>query len=309
MEHDWQWSEGGEGDSDTADLQGHDDLSFEDHLGGFEQHDLGGDDAGGHDLGGHDLGSSDLGGPDLGGHDFGDPGLGGHDAGGHDLGTPGHGGIEEPLGTEHATASYDESVGHAHDPDHTDQAQPGDHDPGAPGDHDAGHDPGSPAAHHDPGQDPGQDPGHDRGHDPGHDPGQADADHDPGIPGGPQEHEALVGTDPDLDHHADDPAWHTDDPFPPDLHLAAPQPVDGLPWSDPAALGDHTAGADLAGHGGSEDYLRMLDGGHDPGHDASADLARGEGIDAPPGGDVWSTLIGSEDPATSTLARWWSPGS
>jgi hypothetical protein len=233
MDHDWQWSEGGEGDADTADLQGHEQLGFDDHLGGYEQHDLGGDDLGGHDFGDAD---SHL------GHD--------HNAG-----------IEEPLGTEHATENYDESVA-----DHAEHT-------GLTDDHTD------------------------------HTPPDVPQDHTPDVPLEP--HEALVGADPDLDHTADDAAWHgADDPFPPDLHLAAPEPVDGFPWSDPSSLGD----AD--GHD-SDDYLRMLDGGHDTGGSATAaaDLAQYEGIDVPAGSDAWSTLIGSEDPATSTLARWWAPGS
>ena len=41
---------------------------------------------------------------------------------------------------------------------------------------------------------------------------------------------------------------------------------------------------------------------------AAADLAAYDGTEPPDGPDPWAALLGSEDPATSALARWWSPG-
>src|SRR5690349_14665345 len=90
--HDWDWSEGAgaDGDAETADLNDDgSDLGGFEHVGGFEHFEA-------------------PAGDDLGGHDF-QPDV--H----HD------GGIEEPLGTENATAHYDESLHEfAHDPGHDD---------------------------------------------------------------------------------------------------------------------------------------------------------------------------------------------
>jgi len=255
MEHhgfDWTGDEDGhDGNAETADLGGDDDL--------------GSPDLGGHDLGGFgDFGESDLGGPDQ--------DLGGPDAGGHDAG-----GLEEPLGTENAAATFDASVGHEGDFD-----DPfGGHDPGGePGDHDGAGESGLHGAHD--GGDPGDGPDG-----PGDD---GPGDDGPGLD--------LVGTDPHLDHTADDPGWD-DQPFPPDLGITdPPEPVDGFPWSDPAALGEHADATD--------DYAQTFDGALDDG--APADLAAYDGVELPPGIDAWTALLGSEDPATSALARWWAPG-
>jgi hypothetical protein len=149
-------------------------------------------------------------------------------------------------------------------------------------------------------------PGHDLGSDPGHDLDQ----HDAGTPGhydGPDdqppsgEHvEHVVGVDPDLpgDH---DPGghdgWHEHD-FPPPLELdTRPEPTDGYPWADPDTLGDPGTGPDTD-HGGLP-----LGAGASVG-----DLFAYAGLDAVPAGvDPWSLLLGSDDPATSALARWWGP--
>ncbi|MGH3660318.1 MAG: hypothetical protein ACRDT8_17445, partial [Micromonosporaceae bacterium] len=48
--------------------------------------------------------------------------------------------------------------------------------------------------------------------------------------------DAPPGVDPDADPVADDEAW-SHDPFPESLDLDAPEPVDGMPWTDPATLG------------------------------------------------------------------------
>lgn len=99
-----------------------------------------------------------------------------------------------------------------------------------------------------------------------------------------------VGTDPDLDPRAD--AW-PEPTFPDPVDVGpVPEPVDGFPWTDPAALGDAELPAADTGFGAP-----------DP-----AELAEYAG-EQPAGQDPWAALAASGDPATSTLARWWSsPG-
>jgi hypothetical protein len=113
-------------------------------------------------------------------------------------------------------------------------------------------------------------------------------DVDPGTDGeaGP----TPVGADPDLDPHAD--TW-TDQSFPEPLDLDAPEPVDGFPWADPATLGTEPLPDPDASYRGAPE---------------PTDLASYAGQDLPPGADPWTALAASEDPATSSLARWWSPG-
>jgi hypothetical protein len=106
----------------------------------------------------------------------------------------------------------------------------------------------------------------------------------------PDELETVVGADPDVDPNAD---WATPE-FPDHLDLRPPDPVDGYPWSDAAVLAP-------PGSGGS-----------DPGYEPHAAPPAGELLDyaGDEGGpDPWSALVGSDDPATSSLARWWAPGS
>jgi hypothetical protein len=109
------------------------------------------------------------------------------------------------------------------------------------------------------------------------------------VPGVAGAGEQLFGTDPDL-HPLADAGLGEDQPFPPALDLDPPEPIDGYPWVDPGILG----------HG----VLPPLDpagGGPDP-----ADLFEYAGERPPADGDAWSALLASPDPATSTLARWWS---
>jgi hypothetical protein len=121
------------------------------------------------------------------------------------------------------------------------------------------------------------------------DPADHDADHDAG------DHH-VVGADPDVDATADDPGWH-DPSFPPPLDWDhVPEPVDGFPWSDPDVLGHEPV--QPAG---------QLDAGYGP--PPAGDLFEYAGMDAPTDGDAWSHLLGSDDPATGALARWWAPGS
>jgi hypothetical protein len=131
----------------------------------------------------------------------------------------------------------------------------------------------------------------------------AAAAHDTALPdvvhpddrGAPFDHtDPPVGADPDVDPRADDD-WH-DPTFPPALDLAdAPEPVDGYPWSDADLLGAGFDG-DPAGH--FEASWREPDLG---------DLYDYAGEERATGGG-WQALLGSDDPATSTLARWWAPG-
>jgi hypothetical protein len=237
--HDWDWSDGhGDGDNaETADL------------GGDPGHELGFDGLGDHGLGDHDLGDH-----------FGGVADADHDFGAHDATLPdhddvhGHDAIEEPLGTEDATAHYDESLAHSSFGEPHDVTPVEDHAASFAGD-----------------------------------------DHQPLAGVGDDGHvESQFGADPDTDHHADDGGWD-DHAFPPDLGLHAPEPVDGFPWTDPSALG-----AD----GAADDFTHSFDGSSAP----AADLAAYDGVEVPPGTDAWSALLGSDDPATSTLARWWAPG-
>jgi hypothetical protein len=101
--------------------------------------------------------------------------------------------------------------------------------------------------------------------------------------------EALFG-----DLSADDAGWF-DHAFPPELGLPdPPEPVDGFPWSDPGTLG---AGADQP-----DDWPGDWSAHGVP---DVADLAAYEGVDLPAGADGWAALLHLDDPATSSLARWW----
>jgi len=104
-----------------------------------------------------------------------------------------------------------------------------------------------------------------------------------------------VGADPDLDPYADTAQWAG--PLwaePPGEGLGPPpEPVDGFPWADPELLGEPVATP-----------VEPTPSGSAPGPDELADYA-GERL--PADGDPWSALVASEDPATSTLARFWSP--
>ncbi|MFI5907741.1 hypothetical protein [Dactylosporangium sp. NPDC051541] len=297
MDGHWEWTEGGD-DADTADL------------GGDAGHDL----HGGFD--GDDFGA---------GFDDGHTGFGGdeHDLGGHlDNGHPGDD-LEEPLGTEHATAEYDESLhGHADLGGHTDHPGASGNDGGGndgDGDQDAQNHDGT-GSHDGTGGDGDSDRGaqiHDDHlggdqqtgeHADQHDAGDADQQHGGDLgqhsaedlgqhEDSGEQHEAGFGTDPDVDASADDPGWH-EVQFPEELHLQdPPAPVDGFPWTDADVLGgpDHSLSAAfdpaVAGTGAAE----------------PAGLADYEHLEVPAGSDAWSLLLGSDDPATSSLATYWAP--
>jgi hypothetical protein len=127
-------------------------------------------------------------------------------------------------------------------------------------------------------EDPGGDPTADGAADPAADTA-SDTAADP---------ESVVGADPDVDPDAD---WSPAD-FPAQLDFAAPEPVDGYPWSDPSAVAAPGSGGDdpSAGPDGAPPAQDLLD------------YAGAEG-----GADPWSALVGSDDPAASSLGRWWSP--
>ncbi|MGH3729409.1 MAG: hypothetical protein ACRDTU_11765 [Micromonosporaceae bacterium] len=111
--------------------------------------------------------------------------------------------------------------------------------------------------------------------------------------------DATVGTDPDTNPLADNEAWGGD-PFPEALDLEEPpEPVDGMPWSDPALLGDAADGDGSLGD----------PAGTDAGAPPVSDLyAYDRGQPPADGTDAWGSLADSEDPATSSLARFWAPG-
>ena len=140
---------------------------------------------------------------------------------------------------------------------------------------------------------------HDVGSDIGHDAGPHDAGTHDTVDDGPAPADHLVGADPDLPGDPDG-TWHDGD-FPPALDLdTRPEPADGFPWADPGTLGDVPDG-----YGLDADHTALsVTGAAPPG-----DLFAYAGIDPPPPGtDPWGHLLGSDDPATSTLARFWGPG-
>jgi hypothetical protein len=81
--------------------------------------------------------------------------------------------------------------------------------------------------------------------------------------------------------------------FPPALDVGElPEPVDGFPWIDTATLGAPDPSGFTA-----------------PLEPVSADeLAAYAGVEVPEGANAWEVLAADEDPATSALARWWTPG-
>jgi hypothetical protein len=168
-------------------------------------------------------------------------------------------------------------------PDHHD-----DHDPGA---HD---DPAYVDDHHD--ADPAPPPADDDHdlwdlqHDHDHDAGKTDDDlHD--LPYEHHTEHTLTTDEPDAQHTA--PADEiTDTVFPPAVDVGPlPEPVDGFPWIDTGSLG-------------IVDPATIHTATHDPVD--PHELAEYAGTELPPGVDPWAALADSDDPATSTLARWWA---
>jgi hypothetical protein len=232
---------------------------------------------------------------DLGGHDSGFE----HDPLGHD-----------PLG--HDPLGHD-PLGHdplGHDPDGPDAT----HEPGPDLTHEATYEDETPAAGHGhfgaagdmyPEDDPFAAGHHDEAviHDGPvvHD--DVPADHDSGQDAPLADDHQLVdhpvGADPDLDPRADGD-WH-DPEFPPVLDLHdAPEPIDGYPWTDPQVLGTGLPDGTIDDGGYHESAWQ---------HPPIGDLYDYAGDEQAAGTDGWHALLSSDDPATSTLARWWTPGS
>ncbi|MEU4220622.1 hypothetical protein [Actinoplanes sp. NPDC026623] len=155
-------------------------------------------------------------------------------------------------------------------------------------------------------------------HDPdAHDPGQHDDVHDPDLgtggdeaswddvhePGSGHDDEVVMGHDVvDVsDGHGLGPIGADPDAapdleqvsmFPPIVDVGPlPEPVDGFPWIDTGSLGLYRSGPVDAGAGAAV---------------PAEDLAAYAAEDLPPGADPWAALADSDDPATSTLAKWWS---
>ncbi|BBH69604.1 hypothetical protein ACTI_62890 [Actinoplanes sp. OR16] len=106
-------------------------------------------------------------------------------------------------------------------------------------------------------------------------------DHHPGF----EDPEPLAAPDvPELSETAG-----AEDLFPPALDLGElPEPVDGFPWIDTATLG----APDAAGFTPPLDPVTP--------DELAAYAHTGQPAD-------WATLAESDDPATSALARWWTP--
>ncbi len=109
-------------------------------------------------------------------------------------------------------------------------------------------------------------------------------------------HDEVPYEEPLVEDHAalTDAAAVTEDPldvFPPAVDVGdLPEPVDGFPWIDTGSLGVVPADA-LAE---TPDPVRP------------EELAEYAGVDLPEAQDPWAALAESDDPATSTLAKWWS---
>ncbi|GAA0497059.1 hypothetical protein Ade02nite_54820 [Paractinoplanes deccanensis] len=116
-------------------------------------------------------------------------------------------------------------------------------------------------------------------HHPYEEPPVLDDHHEPPEPEAPAEEHTDLAADAD-------PV----DVFPPQVDVGdLPEPVDGFPWIDTGSLGVVPAEA--------------LTAPADP--VSPQELAEYVGEQLPPGADPWAALADSEDPATSTLARWW----
>ncbi|MBU2665506.1 hypothetical protein KOI35_18520 [Actinoplanes bogorensis] len=127
---------------------------------------------------------------------------------------------------------------------------------------------------------------------------QYDEHHDlydtPEIPEHVEHAEAPVELPEEVLHeHAAAADVVTEDPldvFPPTVDVGdLPEPVDGFPWIDTGSLGVVHAGID------DQTPLPVR----------PEELAEYAGVDLPDAQDPWAALADSEDPATSTLARWW----
>ena len=119
-----------------------------------------------------------------------------------------------------------------------------------------------------------------------------DVETPPEAPGW-EEHQDIhdtVGADPDALPEPD--AAEAVTTFPPLLDVGPlPEPVDGFPWIDTGSLG--LVDPSVV-HAATHAQIQPQD------------LADYAGQELPPGQDPWAALAGSDDPATSALAKWWS---
>jgi len=106
--------------------------------------------------------------------------------------------------------------------------------------------------------------------------------------------ETIVGADPDIVADAD---W-SPAAFPEQLDVTPPEPVDGYPWTDPSAV---AAPDSVAADPAAADPTAAPQGAP-----PAQDLLDYAGSDG--GADPWAALVGSDDPAASSLGRWWAPG-
>jgi len=215
-------------------------------------------------------------------------------AGGADLTEDAGYGTDEPDGDAPQPADAAHATPESEQPD--EHAAPDDHAPPADGESD---DQGSDDVHTPDDDQPDAADEPDTDHTPDADPAP-DADHEPG--GEPDDFE--VGHDSAADafgaglDSTGDPAssWHADE-FPAEIDLGAdaPEPHDGYPWSDP----------DTLGHPDPADVIDDPAAGSTPVE--PQDLLEYAGLDSSASGNPWTLLLGSDDPATSALARWWGP--
>ncbi len=118
----------------------------------------------------------------------------------------------------------------------------------------------------------------------------------------------IPGIDPDLDSLArldevglDNPGVVSNAmPFE-DSPIDEP-PIDGPPWTDASLLGPGPGAEPVAGGDRSKDDTTVEDG-----EAALNSLLAYAGEENGTNDDPWATLLTSDDPATSTLARWWLP--
>jgi hypothetical protein len=99
----------------------------------------------------------------------------------------------------------------------------------------------------------------------------------------------LFAVDPDVAAYTDG-VWPTPE-FPAALDLGHISPIDGPPWTDASTLGIGLPDADPL----PTDVPDV------------SELAAYAGLDPTSASAGWDALLGSDDPATSALARFWGP--
>jgi hypothetical protein len=128
-----------------------------------------------------------------------------------------------------------------------------------------------------------------------HDDHLGDAWDHPDLPAH-DEPEVTPEPEPPLETDVPDLSEMSVEVFPPSLDVGElPEPVDGFPWIDSGSLGLADIAAALHDHAADTDPV------------PAQEVADYAGTDLPPGADPWAALAGSDDPAVSALARWWTP--